>query len=211
LDDCGGDELALLLTEIANARDAAITAENVVAAMRIPFDFNGRELRVTASLGIATYPTDGTDAESLLRSADAAMYYAKERGRDNYQFFDAQMNARGQARRILEEELRKGVERREFVLHYQPMIDLQRNTMVGVEALIRWQHASRGLLQPGQFIGIAEDSALIVPIGKWVVLEACRQARLARLGPAADHPRSQCFCSGAAGQGLRPGDTRHSL
>ena len=129
------------------------------------------------SIGISIYPDDGQDAETLIRSADTAMYHAKENGRNNYMFFEQDMNARAVQRQSTEAGLRRALERREFVLHYQPKINLHSGTIVGVEALIRWQHPEQGLLPPAQFVPVAEDCGLILPIGRWVLREACRQAR----------------------------------
>jgi diguanylate cyclase (GGDEF)-like protein/PAS domain S-box-containing protein len=176
----GGDEFVVLLPEVAHTEDAAATAEKIVVAMRKPFPIEGCELRVTASVGIATYPDDAANGEDLLRNADVAMYHAKEYGRDNYQFFCPDMNVRAAERQTIEAALRSAVDRKEFELHYQPKISLETNTTIGVEALIRWRHPQRGLLLPSQFIAIAEDAALIVPIGRWVLREACRQAQVWR-------------------------------
>jgi diguanylate cyclase (GGDEF)-like protein/PAS domain S-box-containing protein len=182
----GGDEFVVLLWEVRRAEDAAITAAKILEALRKPHLIDEHELYVTGSIGIVTYPDDGTDVETLMKKADLAMYHAKETGRDSYQFFKPEMNARAIERQSLEDSLRYAIERQELVLHYQPKVNLASGGMVGAEALIRWRHPQRGLVLPGQFVPIAEDCGLILPIGRWVLLEACRQARAwqsARLPP----------------------------
>jgi diguanylate cyclase (GGDEF)-like protein len=173
----GGDEFVLLLSEVVHGSDAARTAQKVVAALAAPHDIGGHELHITASIGVSLYPDDGQDAETLLKNADAAMYYAKDRGPNSYQFFRADMNTRAVERQRIEADLRRALNRREFVLHYQPKLNLLTGEMTGAEALIRWKHPDRGLLRPMQFVPIAEDSGFIVPIGRWVLGEACYQAR----------------------------------
>jgi diguanylate cyclase (GGDEF)-like protein/PAS domain S-box-containing protein len=173
----GGDEFVILLWEVRHAEDAAVTADKMLEALRVPHHIDKHELHVTGSIGIVTYPDDGEDEETLLKNADFAMYHAKDSGRDNYQFFKSDMNVRAIERQSLESDLRHAVERQEFLLHYQPKINLENGTMIGVEALIRWMHPRRGLTHPGQFIEIAEECGFIVPIGRWVLREACRQAR----------------------------------
>ena len=135
------------------------------------------DLHVTTSIGVSVYPDDGRDAETLIKNADTAMYQAKENGRQSYQFFKPAMNVRAVERQSIEESLRRALERDEFVLHYQPKVDLRTGAITGAEALLRWTHPERGLVSPAQFIPIAEDCGLILPIGKWVLREACRQAR----------------------------------
>jgi EAL domain-containing protein (putative c-di-GMP-specific phosphodiesterase class I) len=166
-----------LLSEIAHADDAAASAQKIIAALVAPHDVAHHQLHVTAAIGISIYPDDGPDAETLIKCADTAMYHAKESGRNNYQFFEPDMNSRAVERQWIEAGLHRALARREFVLHYQPKIDLETGAMTGAEALIRWMHPERGLMAPGDFVPIAEDCGLMVPIGQWVLGEACRQAR----------------------------------
>ncbi len=173
----GGDEFVLLLSEVVHGSDAARTAQKVVAALAAPHDIGGHDLHITASIGVSLYPDDGEDAKTLLKNADAAMYHAKERGPNSYQFFRSDMNTRAVERQRIEADLRRALNRREFVLHYQPKLNLITGEMTGAEALIRWMHPERGLVPPMQFVPIAEDSGFIVPIGRWVLSEACHQAR----------------------------------
>ena len=173
----GGDEFVVLLSNIKHAEDAALSAQKMLTALTVPHVLDQLELHVSVSIGISTYPDDGQDAETLLKSADSAMYHAKESGRNNYKFFEHEMNVRAVQRQSIEASLRRALERQEFVLYYQPKIDLHSNRIVGAEALIRWQHPERGLLGPSHFMDIAEDCGLILPIGRWVLREACLQAR----------------------------------
>ena len=171
----GGDEFVVLLPRISRAEDAAIRAQKILAVLAQPHEIAGNDLYIEASIGISTYPTDGHDAETLLKGADRAMYGAKDTGRNNYEFCRPELNARAAERRSLEDQLRRAVERHEFVLHYQPKVDLRTREIIGVEALLRWLAPNRGLVTPAQFVPLAEECGLIVPIGQWVLREACTQ------------------------------------
>jgi diguanylate cyclase (GGDEF)-like protein/PAS domain S-box-containing protein len=173
----GGDEFVILLSEVWHAADAAISAAKILTELKRVHNIGEHHLHVTASIGISTYPESGEDAETLIKNADTAMYHAKERGRDNFQFFQKEMSLRAVERQSLEGQLRYVLEREELSLHYQPKINLKTGAITSVEALVRWQHPERGLLLPGQFLAIAEDSGLILGIGAWVLHEACRQTR----------------------------------
>lgn len=173
----GGDEFVILLWQIRNAQDAAVAARKILAALRQPHHIDAHELHITASIGIATYPDDGTAAEELIEKADLAVYRAKQSGRDSYQFFQSEMGDRAIERQSLEADLRHAIERQELILHYQPKLNLATGAIIGAEALLRWRHADRGLVSPAHFLATAEDCGLIIPIGRWVLREACRQAR----------------------------------
>jgi diguanylate cyclase (GGDEF)-like protein/PAS domain S-box-containing protein len=173
----GGDEFIVLLPDIDRPQDAGHFAAKILSALALPHEIDGEELHVTMSIGIALYPDDGQDVDTVIKSADTAMYHAKENGRDNYQFFAQEMNTRVVERLSIEARLRGALERREFSLHYQPKINLESGALIGTEALIRWQHPVRGIILPEQFIPIAEECGLIIPIGDWVLREACGQAR----------------------------------
>ncbi|MGB6449742.1 MAG: EAL domain-containing protein [Steroidobacteraceae bacterium] len=173
----GGDEFVILLSEVARPEDAAIRAEKILLALSLPYRIDQQDLHLAASIGIVTYPDDGTEAQTLLKHADLAMYRAKDNGRNTYQFFKPDMNGYTADRQSLESGLHRAIERHEFVLHYQPTMNLNSGALVGVEALIRWRHPQRGLVPPALFVPIAEDSGFIAAIGRWVLGEACRQSR----------------------------------
>jgi diguanylate cyclase (GGDEF)-like protein len=173
----GGDEFVALLPDIDHPEDAALSAQKMIAAIALPHRIDQHDLHIGASIGISIYPEDGQDAETLIKNADTAMFHAKDDGRNTYAFFEQEMTARAIARQSTESDLRLALERQEFVLHYQPKIDLHSGAIVGIEALVRWQHPQRGLLAAADFVPIAEDSGLILPIGRWVLREACRQAQ----------------------------------
>jgi len=173
----GGDEFIVLLQEIRNPEDVAIAAKRLLKSVAETYSMGQHDLHITTSIGVSLYPDDGMDAETLIKNADTAMYQAKENGRQSYRFFKSEMNVKAVERQSIEEDLRRALERKEFTLHYQPKIDLKTGAITGAEALIRWTHPTRGSVPPLVFIPIAEDSGLILPIGAWVMREACRQAR----------------------------------
>lgn len=173
----GGDEFVLLLENLSNASDAVVLAERALASCAKPFVIDGHELLVTASIGVSIYPEDGADPETLLKNADTAMYRAKDRGTGTFQFYAPQMNAQGVERLRLEGALRHAMARGELALHYQPKMNLCTQGIVGVEALMRWQHPELGMISPLQFIPIAEENGLIEAMGKWALEKACADAR----------------------------------
>src|ERR1700686_3399712 len=173
----GGDEFVILLSEIADPEDLAASARKILLLLNAPHSIGGQDLLIGGSIGISVYPGNGEDAETLIKNADTAMYHAKQTGRDNCQFFRPDMSLNAVERQSLEGQLRYALERRDLLLHYQPKVNLKTGAITSVEALVRWQHPERGLLLPGQFLKIAEDTGMIGAIGQWVLCEACRQTR----------------------------------
>ncbi len=173
----GGDEFLFVLPSIHGEADAALVAAKILHDLRRPFVIAGRELFVTASIGISLYPVDGTDGETLIKNADVAMYRAKEQGRDSYHLYKPELHRRAVARMTLENQLRAAAARQEFRLYYQPIVDFRTGAIVGSEALIRWNHPERGLVLPAEFIPVAEETGLIHSLGAWVLRTGCAQAQ----------------------------------
>ncbi|HEU4520612.1 MAG TPA: EAL domain-containing protein [Thermoanaerobaculia bacterium] len=173
----GGDEFTVLLPGLLRSEDAAVVAQKIIEGIRHPFHIEGREFFTTTSIGISVYPEDGTDAATLIKNADTAMYQAKEQGRDNYQLFNAFVNAKALQRIAMEHGLRRALANDEFDIHYQPIFDLRSGRISGMEALLRWTHSEMGRIPPNVFIPVAEATGTMVPIGTWVMRQACEQAR----------------------------------
>jgi len=174
----GGDEFVVLLSEVEGLESVASTVRRLLQVGTESHAIDQHDLHVTSCIGVSIYPDDGLDAETLIKNADTAMYQAKENGRQSYQFFKPAMNVRAVERQSIEGSLRRALERQEFAVHYQPKINLRTGEISGAEALIRWTHPTRGSVSPAQFIPVAEDCGLILPIGNWVLREACKQARI---------------------------------
>jgi diguanylate cyclase (GGDEF)-like protein/PAS domain S-box-containing protein len=182
----GGDEFYLLIEELSEADYAAAVAKKMLQEASQPFFIDGQECHLTASIGIAIYPDDGTDAQSLLKNADIAMYRAKADGKNAFHYYAANKNTHSIERLAMESQLRRAIDNREFVLHYQPKVELASDRIIGVEALVRWQHPERGLLAPGHFISLAEETRLIIPLGMQILQAACRDAKI--INAASAHP-----------------------
>ena len=173
----GGDEFIIVLSDVAGAQDAANVAEKIRQAMAVPLMVDGLELVTSASIGLSLYPDDASDIDTLLKHADAAMYRAKAQGRNTLRFFTPDMNTGALERLSMENSLRRALERQELHVHYQPEVDLATGRIIGVEALMRWEHPNLGAISPSKFIPVAEESGLIVPLGEWILLQACHQAK----------------------------------
>ena len=173
----GGDEFTIIVDDIIEVQDAAVVAQKILDTLSQPFNLHGHEVFISVSIGVTLYPNDDENADNLLRNADAAMYRAKESGRNNYQFYVADMNVKARERLMLESQLRRALDRNEFMLYYQPRVDLFSGRVIGAEALLRWRHPDMGLVPPAQFIPILEETGMIIPVGEWVLRQASSQNR----------------------------------
>lgn len=173
----GGDEFTVLMSGIDRAENASLLARRIGLALAKPFLAEERDLFLTASIGIAAYPDDGVEPDSLLKHAEVAMHYSKSHGGNSYEFYSKDINARAFERLTLENQLRRALEREELLLHYQPKVDVGGGHIVGAEALVRWQHPELGMVSPAKFVPLAEESGLIVPLGEWVLREACKECK----------------------------------
>ncbi|WP_400162033.1 EAL and GGDEF domain-containing protein [Brevibacillus sp. TJ4] len=174
----GGDEFTILLHQLANEQEAANVAEQIISRMQQPFSILGQELNLSCSIGISLFPKDGDQAEDLLKRADTALYTVKARGRSGYDFFDETMETKSLERILMENELRKAIELEHFQVHYQPKMDIRTGRLTGMEALVRWIHPELGVIAPNRFIPIAEETGMILPLGEWILREACRQNKV---------------------------------
>jgi diguanylate cyclase (GGDEF)-like protein len=211
-----GDEFAIVLGRIGAARDGATVATKVVESLNRPFQLQGVDLFVTASIGITVFPSDGTDRDALIRNADVAMYRAKERGRNNYQFYTPEMNNRTREMLDMQNALRAALDRDELVLHYQPKIDIATGRVSGIEALLRWAHPKRGLIPPAEFMPMLEETGLIVQAGEWVLRSICRQLSAWRRDgtkavPVAMNLSARQFLAPDLGQSIRAALEEHAL
>jgi len=195
----GGDEFVLLLNQVTATGHVSNVAQMILENLSPPFQLGTQEVFITTSIGIALYPTDGADGERLLKNADTAMYLAKERGRNAYQYYSAELNLKAEERLVMETNLRHALEKDEFLLYFQPWLDLESGQITGIEALLRWQHPRWGMVSPDRFIQLAEETGLIIPIGEWVLQTACSQLQILR---KAGYP-SLCIAVNLAGRQLK--------
>ncbi|MHB1000573.1 MAG: bifunctional diguanylate cyclase/phosphodiesterase [Armatimonadota bacterium] len=173
----GGDEFTIIVSDITRPEDASTVAKKIINNLSKPFAINGDEVLISTSIGISIFPTDGIDSETMLKNADIAMYRAKDSGRNNYQFYTEELNTAVTKRIMLENSMKDALERNEFVVYYQPRIDIRSGEIIGIEALVRWQHPELGLLAPAQFMPLAEETGLIIPLSKWILDTACSKAK----------------------------------